>query len=60
MSDVVYKVSLHYAANEMNLPDSRERVEQAINAACAHLERYANTRFVGYRINEAMDLGDTL
>jgi hypothetical protein len=58
MSDIVFKISLHYSARELDEPNTRFRVEQALNLACANLEKYRDSEYIDYKIREVMDLGE--
>ena len=58
MSDLVFHVNLHYAARDLDQISTRERVEQALNAACVELEKYRDSEYIGYKIRDTTDLGD--
>jgi hypothetical protein len=58
MADLLFHMNLHYAARDLDVVSLRERVEQALSNACSDLEKYSDTKYVGYKIRDTTDLGD--
>lgn len=56
MANLVFDIRLHYDTNKLNEPDTRQRVEEALNMACAALEKNKESIYIGYKIHDITDL----
>jgi hypothetical protein len=56
MSDLVFCINLNYQVMDLSEPETRERVEQALNIACSALAKHDDAVYVNYKIREILDL----